>query len=202
MNRLPFCLMCALGCLLSLPSIAADYSPYLSQQPGKASHDRQGEIAYHGWGGYGGRYRYGGGYGGGYGGYYTPQYSTHYYLEPTIPVNRVPTAILTVDTPTVMLGDTVTVHVNASGEAPISIYWRAGNNPNWQEGGTTLTFTATQPGTIIVSVVIKDGNGLYSQPQSAVVNVLTPSPPNKGPGGLAQATPEPAGRTGRTYISG
>lgn len=93
--------------------------------------------------------------------------------EAQVPIHDLPSFNLSNETPIVHTGAPVIVKVSdIQAQQPISIFWRWADE-EWQTGGATFQKTATKPGRISVSVVIQDGEGLYSQIQTIEIDVQT-----------------------------
>lgn len=99
--------------------------------------------------------------------------------EPPVPITPLPTFTLTNETPSVNIGDTITIRIpNIEALQPATIYWRF-NGEDWTIGDTTFQHPATQPGIVTIDVVVQAADGLYSQSQTTTTSVAPSAQPPK-----------------------
>jgi hypothetical protein len=102
-----------------------------------------------------------------------------------------PIIVIINDTPVIRVGDIFTIRIRiVSARRPVTIFWRIDGINIWIRGGEVLRRRATRPGVIPITVIVRDANGLYSQRQTTIVNVLkapTPARPAAAPARPASA---------------
>lgn len=103
--------------------------------------------------------------------------------EPPLPIHELPSFNLSAESTTVHTGEPATLKISdVQASEPVTIFWHWGDD-EWETGDTTFHKKPTKPGKVPVSVVIQDGEGLYSQTQTIEIDVQpqpqpTPPPPS------------------------
>lgn len=102
--------------------------------------------------------------------------------EPPVEINELPSFTLKNETPHVHIGETITIKVlTIEAKEPVTIFWHFNDEDEWTIGGKTYQRPAMKQGTISISVVVQDAEGLYSQVQSTTTTIdpIPSTPQNK-----------------------